>query len=128
MSGYAQYEDDAQHKNLHADDLPLEEMAVFQEPPIDVEDTSPTGVIRKVEAAPKTNPRATQPVKILNSGSSVLNWGLSIGALAVTLAAGAVYLQQNSNSAPIQQPTQTITVIDTTAVPTDPVVPTKSVS
>src|SRR5258708_17811978 len=101
------------------DELPLDQMAVMQEPPIDLDDTPPTGVFRTSDA-PKTNPRNTDPIKTPRAGIPWLNWLLSGAAMLITAAAGILYLQQsNQPAAPTPQPTAPITIIEATVLPTD---------
>ncbi len=72
---------------------PPEPMAVFEEPPFDPEDTSPTGVVRQAGAAPITD-------KVVRRGGGPwLNWLLSGVAGLITLVAAVLYIQQNNRSA-----------------------------
>src|SRR5258707_10185336 len=107
------YNYDSENNDLE-NELPLDEMAVMQEPPFDPGDTPPSGIFRRVEGgeAHKTNPRITDRIR---TPSSVhwLNWALYGGALLITLLAGYVYLQQNN--APVAQATaQPALIIETT--------------
>src|SRR5260221_13914696 len=95
------------------DNLPLEDMAVMQEPPIDVEDTPPTGVYRRFEEPHKTNPRITDRIKTPGSSPRWINRVLSGAAMIITLLAGIIYLQQGN--APVPQPTQDVVIIEATA-------------
>jgi murein DD-endopeptidase MepM/ murein hydrolase activator NlpD len=109
------------------DELPLEEMAVMQEPPFDPEDTPATGVYRRVDfEAHKTNPRITSQIKTPRQ-SSVLNWLFSGAALLVTVAAGVIYLQQNAETPAPTATSVSQAVIELTAAPaTDVTSPTVS--
>jgi murein DD-endopeptidase MepM/ murein hydrolase activator NlpD len=111
------------NENDLTSNLPLDEMAVMQEPAFDPEDTPPTGVYRRVDAPHKTNPRITQGIKTPGTGLRWLNWALSGAAMLVTLLAGAIYVQQ-SNPSPSPQPTQGVTIIEATTAET--IVPTLS--
>src|SRR5258708_12575314 len=86
-------------------ELPLDEMAVMQEPPFDPGDTPPSGIARRVEGgeAHKTNPRITD---LIRTPGSVpwLNWALYGGALLITLLAGYLYLQENTAPPPAPPP------------------------
>src|SRR5258708_39725494 len=100
MADMNNYHDHALNNDLN-NELPLDEMAVMQEPPFDPGDTPPSGIFRRVEGgeAHKTNPRITDRIR---TPSSVhwLNWALYGGALLITLLAAYLYLQQNNAPAP----------------------------
>ncbi len=99
-------------------ELPLDEMAVMQEPPIDIEDTPASGIQRYFDAAPKTDPRRTDPIQRTPKGKSWVNWLLSGAALLITVIAGVLYLQQgNAGSPQPTQTTQSVTIIESTPVP-----------
>src|SRR5262249_16943064 len=83
-------------------DLPLEDMAVMQEPPFDPEDKPPSGIMPSLEPH-KTHPRITERNVFQWGGLSVTALGIYGAALAITVLAGIVYLQQGS--APAPQPT-----------------------
>src|SRR6476661_3516991 len=107
--------DDANH------DLPPN-MAVFEEPPFDPEDTSPTGAVRRDATAPITDRvRRSRPW---------LNWLLSGVAAVITLIAAVRYIQQSNRPAP--QPTATTMAVikaqPTTAPSAQPTVPPVQVS
>ncbi|MEP7286328.1 MAG: M23 family metallopeptidase [Chloroflexota bacterium] len=95
------------------DDLPLDDMAVMHEPPIDLDDTSPTGIFKRDEH--KTNPRSTDRIVVQRAGMSWLNWLMSGAALLITLAAGWLYLQQANTPDPqLPQPTQPNVIVQST--------------
>lgn len=77
------------------DDSEASELAVIQEPPFDPEDTSPTGILRRSDAAPATNPIRTR-------GPAWINWLLRGAAIMLTLAAAAIYIEQNRRPAPVK--------------------------
>src|SRR5258708_25794087 len=82
-------------------ELPLDEMAVMQEPPSAPGDTPPSGIVRRVEGgeAHKTNPRITDRVRTPGS-VPWLNWALYGGALLITLVAGVLLLSHNKHTPP----------------------------
>src|SRR5581483_162248 len=83
----------------HSDsDLPMEEMAVFREPPFDPEDTSPTGVLRRETY--RTNPRLTTDRNRSNRGMLWLNRLILGAALLITLIAGVIYIQPSTQTVP----------------------------
>src|SRR5450432_2452416 len=98
-------------------ELPLDEMAVMNEPPFDAEDTPPTGVFRRDDSweAHKTNPRITDKIRTPRS-SPLLNWAMYSGALLITLLAGYLYLQQNNTPA-MQATAQPALIIESTLAP-----------
>ncbi|HLY29071.1 MAG TPA: M23 family metallopeptidase, partial [Aggregatilineales bacterium] len=96
-------------------DLPLEQMAVSQEPPFDPEDTPASGIYR-VQEPHKTHPRITERNRFGQGGLAPLNLGLYGAALLITMLAGFIYLQQGS--APAPQPTDNSSgVIVATGIP-----------
>jgi murein DD-endopeptidase MepM/ murein hydrolase activator NlpD len=78
--------------------MPLDHMAVVQEPPFDPEDTPPSGFIRRNTEAPVTG-------KVRRRGCPWINWLLSGAAAVITLIAAVLYLQQSNRPTP--QPTTT---------------------
>ncbi len=110
------YNYDGENNDLE-NELPLDEMAVMQEPPFDPGDTPPSGIVRRVEGgeAHKTNPRITDRVRTPGS-VPWLNWALYGGALLITLLAGYLYLQQNNAPAP-EATAQPALIIEATLAP-----------
>src|SRR5262245_60799754 len=82
-------------------------MAVFEEPPFDPEDTSPTGAIRRDALSPKTDR--------VRRGNPWLNWLIAGAAALITVVAAVLYIQQSNRPAP--QPTAT-TIAEMSAPPT----------
>ncbi len=112
------------------DNLPLEHMAVMQEPPIDVEDTPPSGIYRGDEPH-KTHPRITERNQWRRGflPHSLITLGLYGAALAITLLAGMIYLQQGS--APTPQPTpddSSLVLVATVIPPTSTPIPTAPIA
>jgi murein DD-endopeptidase MepM/ murein hydrolase activator NlpD len=93
----------------NSNDLPPH-MAVFQEPPFDPEDTSPTGIVRRDATAPITDRVRGR------AGWPWLNWLLSGAAAVITVIAAVLYSQQ------VNRPTPRPTAITTSAtnVPATP--------
>jgi murein DD-endopeptidase MepM/ murein hydrolase activator NlpD len=86
-------------------------MAVFEEPPIDPEDTSPTGAVRHDALAPATD-RVRRP-------RPWLNWLLSGTAALITLIAAVLYIQQSTRPAPTPNPaTMAVMMALETVIPT----------
>jgi murein DD-endopeptidase MepM/ murein hydrolase activator NlpD len=98
----------------HNGRLPLDEMAVMQEPPFDPEDTPASGIIRRSTSAPITD-------RVRNKrGRSWINWLLSGAAAVITLTAAVLYLQQNNQPTPpaTRPPAVARTAASPTARPT----------